>query len=83
MSIELISDVWGVLRDHIDLHDRKEAADGLVNLLVENDYGATEIKAAFRGDKDISTALKFYAEQQDPESDDPEDEHEESDGDEW
>ena len=81
MSIELVSDVWGVLRDHIDSHDRKDAADELVNLLVDYDYSATDIKTAFKGDKDIATALKFYAEQQDPEEDEPEDE--EPDGDEW
>lgn len=82
MSIELVSDVWGVLRDHIDSHDRADAADGLVNLLIDNDYGATDIKAAFRGDKDIATALKFYAEQhEDPEEDEYE-EDEEYDGDE-
>jgi hypothetical protein len=77
MSIELISDAWGVLKDHIDIHDRADAADGLVNLLIDNDFGATDIKAAFRGDKDIAMALKFYAEQQDPEDDvDDEDEFE-------
>lgn len=81
MSIELISEVWGILRDHIDSHDRADAADGLVNMLIDNDFGVIDIKSAFRGDKDISTALKFYAESHDPEEDEL-DEDDEYDGDE-
>lgn len=81
MSIELVASVWGVLRDHIDSHDRKDAADELVNLLIDSDYAATDIKVAFRGDRDISAALKFYVERQDSEEYDSDEDEEDSD--EW
>jgi hypothetical protein len=38
-------------------------------LLIDNNYEADDIKDAFRGDKEILTALKGYAEQHDVEDD--------------
>ncbi len=69
MSLDFIAEVWDALRSHIDLNDRKDAADSLVNLLIDNDYEADEIKQAFRGDKEVAQALKYYAEQHDTEED--------------
>ena len=62
MSLSLIAEVWEVLRDHIDAGDRDEAADSLVNFLMDNNYEVDDIKSAFK-DKDITTSLKGYAEQ--------------------
>lgn len=78
MKLDLIAEVWDALRDHIDLIDRGDAADTLVNLLIDNNYEVDEIKDTFK-DKDITTALKGYAEQhfQDEEYE------EEQDNDEW
>jgi hemerythrin len=75
----LIAEVWDALRDHIDLIDRGDAADTLVNLLIDNNYEVDEIKDTFK-DKDITTALKGYAEQH---FQDEEYEEEEQDTDEW
>jgi len=80
MSLDLITEVWDALRDHIDLNDRKEAADSLIDLLIENNYEADDIKQEFRGDKDISAALKYYAQQHDYTEDyDENEDHEEND----
>ena len=62
MKLDLIAEVWEALRDHIDLNDRGDAADSLVNFLMDNNYEVEEIKEAFK-DKDITKALKGYAEQ--------------------
>ena len=62
MSLDFVSEVWEALRDHIDLNERIVAADTLVNLLIDNNYEIDEIKEAFR-DKDITRALKDYAEE--------------------
>jgi hypothetical protein len=62
MSLDFVSEVWDALRDHIDLNERIVAADTLVNLLIDNNYEIDEIKEAFR-DKDITRALKDYAEE--------------------
>ena len=62
MSLSIVSEVWEVLREHVDFNDRAEAADTLVNYLMDNNYEVDEIKDEFK-DKDITKALKGYAEQ--------------------
>lgn len=62
MSLSIISEVWEVLREHVDFNDRSEAADTLINYLMDNNYEVDDIKSEFK-DKDITTALKGYAEQ--------------------
>ena len=62
MSLSTITEVWDVLREHIDFNDRAEAADVLVNYLMDNNYEVDDIKNEF-SDKDITRALKGYAEQ--------------------
>ena len=79
MSLDVISEVWDALREHIDLSERIDAADTLVNFLIDNNYEIEDIKSTFK-DKDITRALKGYAEQHFQEE-----EYEESDEDldEW
>jgi len=81
MSLDFIAEVWDVLRTHIDLNDRSDAADSLINLLIDNDHEADDIKAAFKVDKDIGIALKDYALQHDAEEEyeDYEDDYEDQD----
>jgi len=55
------------LRSHIDFNDRTDAADSLVNLLIDNNYEAEDIKDAFKGDKEMLTALKENLAHQDTE----------------
>ena len=81
MKLDLIAEVWDALRDHIDLTDRSDAADTLVNLLIDNNYEVDDIKDTFK-DKDITTALKGYAEQHFQEEE-YEDYEEDLDTDEW
>jgi len=82
MSLDFTAEIWDALRSHIDLNERSDAADTLINLLIDNNYEADDIKDAFRGDKEILTALKGYAEQHDVE-DDYEDYDEDIDTDDW
>ena len=53
MSLSIVSEVWEALREHIDFNDRVEAADTLVNYLMDNNYEVDDIKDAFK-DKDIT-----------------------------
>jgi thiamine pyrophosphokinase len=62
MSIGLISEIWKLLKPHVELGDVDSAAETLVNYLIEEDYSAIEIKNNFRSDKDIKEALDFYLE---------------------
>ena len=81
MNLDFVAEVWDTLRSHVDLHDRSEAADSLINLLIDNNYEADDIKESFKGDKDIIGALKYYAEQHDQEED--YEEYTDEDLDEW
>ena len=81
MSLDTISEVWEILREHIDLSERSDAADTLVNFLIDNNYEIEDIKDAFK-DKDITKALKGYAEEHFQE-DEYEDYEEDIDTDEW
>jgi hypothetical protein len=81
MSLDVISEVWDALREHIDLSERDDAADTLVNFLIDNNYEIDDIKDAFK-DKDITKALKGYAEEHFQE-DDYEEYDEDLDTDEW
>ena len=71
MNLDIVAEVWEVLRKHIDFNERKDAADSIVHYMIENNADPADIKAAFsfRGDKDIATALKVYADQQDDDLD--------------
>jgi len=74
MSLDIIAEVWEALRDHVDLSERNAAADTLVNFLIDNNFEIEDIKDAFK-DKDITKALKGYAEEhiiEDDEYDDDE-----------
>lgn len=74
MSLDMVVEVWDTLRSHVDANDRKDAADSLINLLIDHNYEASDIKDAFKGDKDVISALKYYAEQHDAEEEYEEDE---------
>ena len=53
MSEELASVIWSELKRYINTVDRSEAAEALVNILIDNDVDANDIRSAFAGDKDI------------------------------
>ena len=80
MSLSLVSEVWDALTHHIDLNERKDAADTLVIFLIDNGFDADDIKEEFRGDKLIGNALKHYVEQHEVEE---EYEEYEDDDEEW
>jgi hypothetical protein len=76
MAVDLVYEVWQELRHHIQSADRADAADSLVNLLIDNDYDAEDIRAAFKGDNDVKRALQSYL-------DDAEEELDEEDEDDY
>lgn len=80
MSLNLISEVWEALREHIDFNERSIAADTLVHFLIDNNFEIDEIKNEFK-DKDITLALKGYAEENFPEED--YEDYDDEDLDEW
>lgn len=83
MSLNFVAEVWEVLRSHIDFNERSDAADSLVNFLIENNYETDDIKDAFRGEKEISTALKSYISEHEAEEVYEDEDDYDSDDDEW
>jgi hypothetical protein len=64
MSLILANEMWEALKTHMDLNEVKDAADTLVNLLIDNGYDAVDIRESF-SDKHILNALKYYSDQAD------------------
>jgi hypothetical protein len=62
MKLDVISEVWLMMRDSILSTDRDTVAENLVGILIDNDYSPSDIREAFRGDYDITVALKDYVE---------------------
>jgi len=82
MKLDFVAEVWDALRSHIDFNDRSDAADSLVNLLIDNNYEAEDIKDAFKGNKEMLTALKENLAHKDTEES-YEDYDEDEDHEEW
>lgn len=75
MPVDLAFELWSELKRYINNIDRSEAADTLVNLLIDNDYDIEEIRQGFKGDSDIKKSLQSYLNDidDDPEEDEAED----------
>ena len=63
MSLDIISSVWSALVTHIDLNERKYAADTLVDFLIDNDFQPNEILEHFQGDSEMTHAIKGWVDQ--------------------
>lgn len=83
MSLNLVSEIWDALSTHIDYNERKDAADTLINFLIDQNYDPEEIKDGFEGNKDLLKALKMYLEEHDINDEDEYVDEDEFDEDEW
>jgi len=63
MSLSLIHEIWKVVRPSLETGDLDEAAEMLVNYLVDNDYEPSEIKSTFKRDSAIQEAVSYFIEQ--------------------
>jgi len=68
MAVDLAHDLWSELKRFMSPVDREEAADILVNVLIDNDHDAEEIRMAFKGDNDVKRALQSYLDENEEES---------------
>jgi len=60
MSEAIASEIWGELKRYVNTVDRAEAAETVVQILMDNDSDVEDIRAAFKGDSDIKRALTSY-----------------------
>jgi len=70
MPAALASELWSELKRYISSVDRDEAADTVVNILIDNDIDIEEIKSNFKGDPEIKRALLQFTEDVDEDVDD-------------
>lgn len=76
MSETIAAELWGELKRYVNTVDRAEAAETVVQILMDNDFDAEDIREAFKGDSDIKRALTSYLDNDKDYSDD-EDEYDE------
>jgi hypothetical protein len=79
MSVELSKEIWNELKRYVNPQDRREAAETLVSVLIDNDVAADEIKDTFKSDIEVKHALASYLKDHEEEYDEEEDEEEEDD----
>lgn len=85
MSEALAAEIWGELKRYVNTVDRAEAAETLIQILMDNDSDVDDIRSAFTGDRDIKAALTSYLDNdkdyvvEDEEEDDYDDENEDED----
>ena len=77
MQISLVSELWGELKRYISVVDRDEAAETVVNILIDNDVTVEEIRADFKNDTEIKRALTQFTEDIEEETEDEYDEDDE------
>jgi hypothetical protein len=53
MSETIASEIWGELKRFVNTVDRAEAAETVIQILMDNDSDVEDIRDAFIGDSDI------------------------------
>ena len=74
MNLNDLSSVWVLIKPSIEDGDPREAADLLVNHLIDDGMTATEIKKAFGKDEEIIEALSYFSDEDVNDPDDAEEE---------
>lgn len=62
MSLSVIHEIWKTIKPSIEVGDVTEAAELLVNYLVDNDFNSQEIESLFKHEPEIQKALTFFVE---------------------
>lgn len=74
MSVELVNEVWKELKRYIDSADHHDAAETIVNILIDNDVDAEDIRHAFSKDAMVKRILSDYVDDEEEYEDYNEDE---------
>ena len=84
MSEAIASEIWGELKRFVNTVDRAEAAETVIQILMDNDSDVEDIRDAFKGDTDIKRALTAYLDNdKDYEAEEDEYEEEEDEDEDW
>ena len=83
MSEAIASEIWGELKRFVNTVDRAEAAETVIQILMDNDSDVEDIRDAFKGDSDIKRALTSYLDNDKDYEEEEEDEYEEEEDEDW
>ena len=79
MSEAIAAEIWSELKRYVNTVDRNEAAETVVQILMDNDSDVEDIRNAFKGDADIKRALTAYLDNDKDYAEDEEEDPEEED----
>ena len=79
MSETVAAEIWSELKRYVNTVDRNEAAETVVQILMDNDSDVEDIRNAFKGDVDIKRALTAYLDNDKDYAEDEEEDPEEED----
>ena len=82
MNLNDLASVWKIIKPSIEDGDPREAADLLVNHLIDAGMTTPEIKKAFGKDEEIIEALSYFSDE-DVDAIDEDDEDEDDHDDDW
>jgi len=84
MSETIAAELWGELKRFVNTVDRAEAAETVIQILMDNDSDVDDIRDAFKGDSDIKRALTSYLDNDnDYSEEEEEDEYLEEEDEDW
>lgn len=73
MSLDLINNVWLEIKRHVPETDRVDAAETLINVLIDNDFDLDDIRDEFKRDNDVKRALQNHLDDHSEDEDEDED----------
>lgn len=60
MSVNIAAAIWAEFKPLLATSDRPDAAEAIVNIMIDNDIDPADIKKAFKKDGNIMNALGIY-----------------------
>jgi len=73
MSADIAAEIWSELKRYINSMDQADAAETLVNIMIDNDIDSEDIRSAFAGDAMIKRILSDYVDEEEDEAYEEED----------
>jgi hypothetical protein len=72
MSADIAAEIWGELKRFINSMDQADAAETLVNVMIDNDIDSEDIRSAFSGDAMVKRILSDYVDEEEDDYDEEE-----------
>ena len=60
MTISVVAEIWKAVKGNLDHTSVNEAAETVIDILLDHDYDVSEIKQAFKRDKEFLDVLGAY-----------------------